>query len=308
MDAVELKCLRIAARQHGVLSRRQVVENGMSSDRLESRARARVWQRLFPGVFRVEGTPATWRQKLKAASLWAGEGHALSHATAAALHGFDWFHGTDAVELTTVKNLRAPGALTHQVKMLHPRDVASVECFRVTSVPRTLLDLAATLPPPEVKRLTDEAMRRKWVNVDRFEQLLERHGGSPGAKLLRELTREYAGGDGPTESELEARIRDLLEQAGLPRPHKQHVIRSGRGVRRIDFHFTGTPVVIEADGYAWHASVESFERDRQRSNELTLKGFLLLQWTWSALKSRPEELLIELCTLLGQYTVAKRAA
>jgi len=280
----------------------------MSSDRLESRTRAGAWQRLFPGVFRVEGAPATWRQKLKAASLWAGEGHALSHATAAALHGFDWFRGTDAIALTTVKNLRAPGVLTHQVSVLQPREVASVECFRVTSVPRTLLDLSATLAPPEVKRLTDEAMRRKWMNVDRFEQLLERHGGSPGVKLLRELVDEYAGGDGPTESALEALVRDLLEQAGLPKPHKQRVVRTRRAVRRIDFHFPGTPVLIEADGFAWHATIDAFERDRQRRNELTLRGFQILQWTWSALRDRPEELLLELCTLLGQYPVAKRAA
>ena len=151
-------------------------------------------------------------------------------------------------------------------------------------------------------------MRRKWMNVDRFTQLLERHGGSPGAKLLRELAREYAGGDGLTESALEDKVRELLERAGLPKPVRQRVVKAGRGVRRMDFHFPGTPVVIEADGYAWHASVDAFERDRQRRNELTLRGFQILQWTWSALRDRPEELLIELCTLLGQYTVAKRAA
>ena len=67
-------------------------------------------------------------------------------------------------------------------------------------------------------------------------------------------------------------------------------------------------MVIEADGYAWHATVDAFERDRQRRNELTLRGLQTLQWTWSALRERPEELLIELATLLGQYTVAKRAA
>lgn len=308
MDAVELRCMRVAARQHGTISRAQAIDAGMSEDRVERRVKCGAWQRLFPAVFRVEGAPPSWKQRLKGAALWAGEGHALSHGTAAALHGFDWFKGTDAIELTTVKNLRVPGVSTHHVGALHPRDLASVECFRVTSVPRTLLDLSAVLPANEVRRLADEAMRRKWMNVDRFEQLLERHGGSPGVKLLREFTSEYSGGDGPTESVLEDLVRELLERAGLPKPVKQRAVRVGRGVRRIDFHFPGTPVIIEADGYAWHASVDAFERDRQRRNELTLRGFQILQWTWSALNERPEELLVELCTLLGQYTVAKRAA
>lgn len=308
MDGAELRCLRVAARQHGVVSRAQVLETGVSSDQLGRRRRCGAWQRLFPGVFRVEGAPSTWRQRLKAAALWAGEGHALSHGTAAALHGFDWFRGTEAVELTTVKNLRANGVTTHVVSVLDPREVASVECFRVTSVPRTLLDLAAVLPMNDTRQLCDQAMRRKWMNLDRFEQLLERHGGSPGCKVLRALTHEYAGGDGPTESQLEDLVRTLLEQAGLPKPVKQRTVCAGRRLRRLDFHFPGTKVVIEADGYAWHASVEAFERDRQRRNALTLKGFLILQWTWSALQTRPEELLIELCTLLGQSSVAKRAA
>lgn len=308
MDEVELQCVRLAARQHGVLSRAQASDLRMSRTQLEWRVKSGAWQRLFPGVFRVEGAPSTWRQRLKAASLWAGEGHALSHGTAAALLGFEWFRGTSAVELTTVKNLRAAGVTTHRVGALLPRELVSVEGFRVTSVPRTLLDLAAVLPPDDVRRLADEAMRRKWMNVDRFEQLFERHGGSPGVKLLREFANEYAGGDGPTESALEDRVRELLAAAGLPKPVKQRPVYVGRRLRRLDFHFPGTPVVIEADGYAWHATVDAFERDRQRRNELTLRGLQTLQWTWSALRERPEELLIELATLLGQYTVAKRAA
>ncbi len=306
MDGVEVECLRLAGRQHGVLSREQVEACGFSSRRIELRLASGAWRRLFPGVFRVEGAPETWRQKLKAASLWAGEHYALSHGTAAALQGFNEFRGVQLVHLTSLRHLRAKGVTVHQTEFLDRSQLSSLECFRVTNVPRTLLDLSVELPPPDIKSMFDEAMRRRWVTLERMESFLERSSSRPGVMLLRALTNEYAGGDGPTESELESRVLRLITSAGLPRPRKQKVVRAGRRLRRLDFSFEGTPVVIEADGYAWHASLDAFERDRERRNALTLRGYAVLQWTWRGLTERPGELLEELNELLARFT--RRAA
>lgn len=300
MVDVELECVRLAARQHGVVTRQQEQERGLTSRQLEHRVVCGAWVRVYPGVYRVEGSPGTWRQRLMAASLWASRGFALSHRTAAALHGFSDYIGELSVQLTSTRNLRGDPVTAHHVKHLHLRDVVSVECFRVTSMSRTLLDLAATEPADLARRALDEAMRRRWTNHDRLEQLISRNQGSPGVALIRERLHEYRGGDGPAESELEQRVLELIAGNGLPTPTKQRVVRTRGRVRRLDFHFPGTPVVIEADGYAAHATLDAFEDDRMRRNALTLRGFQVLHWTWRAIEDRPHVLVAELTALLNE--------
>lgn len=101
--------------------------------------------------------------------------------------------------------------------------------------------------------------------------------------------------DAPTTgSELEARVRELLEQAGLAQVERQRrVVIAGR-VRRLDFRVAGTQVIIEADGYAWHSTPEDFERDRARDNALIARGFRVLRWTWAAVRDGPDVLLMQL--------------
>ena len=79
------------------------------------------------------------------------------------------------------------------------------------------------------------------------------------------------------------------------------MVRVGNRVRRLDFSFADTRIVIEADGYAHHASIESFEEDRERRNSLTVQKFRVLHWTWQAMKERPENLLSELFALLNAH-------
>ncbi len=288
----EVECLRVASRQHGVVTRAQALSHGLTNQQLGRRVQQKVWFREFPGVYRLEGAPQTWWQRLKASSLWADSGYVLSHRFT------DYVHA-DVVELTSTRNLRCEGATVHHTRLLEPRDVASVECFRVASMGRTLLDLAATEPTDLAQKALDETMRCRWTNCERLEQLVKRNEGHPGVPLLRARLHSYVGGDGPTESELETKVLALITAAGLPAPKKQHVIRAGRRLRRVDFRFAGTPVVIEADGYAWHASLAAFEHDRERRNALTLRGFQVLQWTWRAIEERPHELIAELYALLN---------
>ncbi|MCC6336723.1 MAG: type IV toxin-antitoxin system AbiEi family antitoxin domain-containing protein [Myxococcales bacterium] len=298
VDGAETATLRVAARQYGVIRRDQAEAHGLSGRQIERRVESGQLVRVLPRVYRVEGAPQTWRQQLKAASLWAERDFAVSHRSAAALWGFARFP-EGALELSLVRSARlhAP-VILHRVDPLSHRELVSIDGFRVTSAARTLLDLGASEPEPDVQACFDEALRRRWVTLERMEAAL---GGAPrrhGTAFLRRLVHEYLGGDGPTESELEARVMELLDTAGLPRAERQRVVRVGGRLRRLDFLVPGTPIVIEADGYAVHASLGSFEKDRARNNALTAHGFRVLHWTWSALHERPDELLQELLLTL----------
>ena len=291
----------IASRQFGVLSREQAHGAGLSDRQINRRLAVSAWERLYPTVFRLDGTPRGWRQQLCAVSLWAGHGFALSHRCAAALLGFDRYRD-ESIELTTTRNLRLePPAAAHRVSELSWRDVVSVERFRVTSATRTLLDLAATESRDDLRASLDQALRRKWTTLERLEVALESRRGL-GWGSLREWVHEYRGGDGPSESELESRVLELFEAAMLPRPERQRTVRVAGKLRRLDFRVPGTPVIIEADGYAHHSSARAFEDDRSRDNALLARGFVVLRWTWSALRERPDELVQQVLQVVARHT------
>lgn len=150
----------------------------------------------------------------------------------------------------------------------------------------------------------DQALRCKWTSVEELAELVERNRGHRGVELLRKLVNEFAGGAGPTESELETRVFEVVEAAGFPRPEKQCPVFAGGRLRRLDFRFPGTKVVIEADGYEHHSGIADFERDRARRNALSARGYIVLQRTWFALKERPEQLLQELLEVITRATAA----
>ncbi len=231
-----------------------------------------------------------------AALLWAGRRAAVSHRAAAALWGFPRY-GEGPVELTVGRHLRAHGrVVVHWARPpLTHADVTKQEGFAVTSIPRTLLDLAAVDPEARVRAAVDQALSRRWTTLDHLGEALDRAVGRRGTKFLASLLSRYWGGaDGPSESELESRVYELFEAEGLPRPERQReVVVSGR-LRRLDFRVPGTPIVIEADGYASHSSLDAFEDDRQRNNALAARGFVVLHWTWAGLRDRPDELVAQL--------------
>lgn len=290
--------MRLAAQQHGVLRRDQVLQH-MSADQLQRRLSSHAWVSVLPRVYRVEGAPPCWRQRLRALCLWAGQGFALSHGTAAALHGFRRFPEGD-LEVSVLRNLAAPkGVVVHRVKQLHHRDLVVLDGFRVTNATRTLLDLSGAAPEALVRASVDQALARKWTTLERLSTALLRPESPRGRAFLRTLVHEYQGGDGPCESELEARFFELLDNSGLPRPDRQRRIFVGGRWRRVDFSFAASRVIVEADGYAYHCSPIAFEKDRQRINSLISKGYRVLHWTWKAMEERPAALLAELATVLA---------
>lgn len=294
----EVQCLYLAGRQLGVLTLEQA-RRFMSAKQVQGRVRRRVWARVLPGVYRVAGSHVSWRQRLKAVCLWAGRGFALSHGTAAALHGLRGFE-REALVLSVTRHL-APkeGVVIHRVSTLSPKELSSVEGFTVTSPTRTILDLAGELDAPVLREVLTDALRRKKTTLEGLEVGLARTTTHAGVGRLRALVDELQGGT-LTESELEDRVYTLLEGSGFPRPVKQKAVHVGHRLRRLDFFFPEFNVVIEADGYAYHSSPEAFERDRRRNNALLARGHRVLHWTWSALHGRPEELLLELATVLSR--------
>src|SRR5687768_8931645 len=98
MRASEAATARLAAQQHGVVSRRQALEAGMTRDMVARRVRKGAWLVALPGVYRVAGAPKTWLAQIMAAVLWGGRDAIVTHRSAARLLGLEGF-ASDHIEI-----------------------------------------------------------------------------------------------------------------------------------------------------------------------------------------------------------------
>lgn len=119
---------------------------------------------------------------------------------------------------------------------------------------------------------------------DRYATLAPR--GGRNLRALRNVLDRFGGGTLPSETELERRLRALVEQPEVP-PVRWQAPFPGRdpGAQRVDGLIEEWRLVIEADGRAWHSRVEDFERDKRRDAEAAAAGYQTLRFTWHQLSS-----------------------
>ena len=153
-------------------------------------------------------------------------------------------------------------AALHRVERLHRLDLAALDGIPITIVPRTLLDLAALLPPEALSRACHEAWVRHRTTPGQVEACIARNPRKPGvAKLRRAL------GEDVTLSALEDAFLALINEHGLPRP-RTNVDHRGD---KVDCHWPALDLTVELLSYRYHATRQAFEQDvarRRRSAHL----------------------------------------
>jgi hypothetical protein len=167
--------------------------------------------------------------------------------------------------VTTSRALRPLGIEHHRMK-LSQKDRTTVRGIAVTSVARTLVDLAHVLDDGGLERAVREAQFRGWWHEGQIRDALTRRSS---ARL-----RAYLGDVAPTQSELEDRFLRLCARHRIPRPLTQQGHRP-----RLDFVWPQHRVVVEVDGWEAHRTRVAFQRDRATTNALLLDGFLVLRFT-----------------------------
>lgn len=283
---------RIAALQHGSVSRAQALASGLSDRAVEHRLATGRWSAIHRGVYLVgpiEG-PLT---RHAAALLACGPGAVLSHRTAAALWGLPVT--PRAIEVTVVGRggrVRRPGITVHRPNELAAADVRTRERLPLTSPAACLLETAPLVTPRDLARITEEAERRQLVTRAEIEQRLA--PGKRGAAKLRTVLARY---DTPslTRSEAEARMLGLIRAAGLPRP----VTNARVMTYEVDLLWPRERVVVEVDGFAFHATRPSWERDRARDAHLHASGYLVLRFTWREITQERETVIARLAATLA---------
>ena len=162
----------------------------------------------------------------------------------------------------------------------------------MTTVPRTLVDLAAVLPPADLARACHEATVRYGMTPAQVEAVLARRPNSPGAAKLRGVLR---GDVWVTLSKLERGFLALLGELGLPLPKTNQ--RAGR--HWVDCRWPEHRLTVELDGYRYHHTRHAWEQDRRREREARARDDEFRRYTYGDIFDAPEFMLAELRELLG---------
>jgi hypothetical protein len=180
---------------------------------------------------------------------------------------------------------------TPRSRSIDPRDVTTFRGIPVTTLPRTLVDLAAVLDLDDLARACHKAGVRHRTTPAQVEVVLARRPTSPGAAKLRAVLR----GDAPvTLSKLERRFLDVLRKTGLPLPKTN---RSAGGPR-VDCRWPALRLTVELDSYRYHNSRHAWEQDRRRERAARARGDELRRYTYGDVFENPGLMLVELRTLL----------
>ena len=297
---------QLCSSQCGLIARPQAVECGLSLDQIDRLLANQTWRRIFPSVYRVAAAPTVWPQPQMAAFLWAKTGAVVSHAAAARLWGLDDFAESDAVELSSRHGLTAPPGITcyrtrHLMKSetcelpTHDCEVPGVDGMIITSVARTLLDLAST-QPRRVERALDEARRRSMVTLDQLEHCLELNHrcGRAGSGLLAALAQDRKT-FGATDSSLETDALAVLAAGRLPSPHRQYrVLTATRFIAQVDFAWPEHQVALQVHSSTLHRESKTWEKDQRTENALALAGWTVIKVTRAVVEKQPHELVANL--------------
>lgn len=231
-----------------------------------------------------------------AAVLACGPDAVLSHRSAAAL----WrLRPTSraAADVSVPGRTRhgRPGITLHRVRHLHADDRTHRHAIPVTSVARTLLDLAEVLRPRDLQSAFEEADRLRLLDVRAVENVCRRMKGRRGLRPLSALVDEHRGPPPPTRSKLERRFLAVVLEAGLPLPKVNSVIEG----LEVDALWPDQRLVVELDSRAYHLSRAAFERDRIRDATLQLAGYRVLRVTHARLEREPNAITETVRSLLA---------
>jgi very-short-patch-repair endonuclease len=219
-----------------------------------------------------------------AAVLACGPGELLSHISAAALRGLLQASGRH-IDVTVPGRVRreVDSVRIHRPRTLPGSDAATHDGIPVTTVARTLLNLAGVIDERRLTRAWEAADRHRLLDVRAVQWQLETHPNARGSKALRALVAGQREAQ-PTRSDFESLFLDLCRLHRIDPPQVNATI----GGFEVDAAWRDRKLVVELDSYAYHGTRAAFERDRHRDAELQLAGYRVVRFTYRTVVNDPE--------------------
>lgn len=294
--------LGVTEGQHGVASRGQLLAAGLSRHAIDSRVRTGRLVAVYPGVYstlRTTDRCAAWM----AAVLSGGPGSLVCRRSAACLWGFGPPDHRPSVLRRFNRKSDSPGSArsfasgdisVHRTRALPARDIASKEGIPVTSVARTLLDLAGT-SGNRLDEFFDSAARSGLLEREELLPVLDRGPGWKGIGRLRHLIEEWDPLLTTSRSDLEMKFLRICRQSQLPEPH----MNSRMAGYEVDFLWPLEKLVVEVDGFEFHSGQAAFEADHVRDADLAMAGYRVVRFTYRKVMFEPAFVTSRLKALLA---------
>jgi very-short-patch-repair endonuclease len=265
----------LAARQHGVVGRQQLLAVGLGSRAIEHRIGSGKLHPLHRGVYAVGHQVVSQHGRWMAATL--STGGVLSHRSAGALWGLRPWSGR--IEITTRwTRAKRQGLLLHRA-VLAEDEITIEHGIPVTTPARTQLDLAGVLQRHQLQQVINEAERLRLQGPQP-----DRHRTKRGTKALRTLAPPTH-----TKRDLEAAFHTFLNDRRFPRAQTNTIVEG----HEVDCAWPEHRLVVELDSWEYHRTRAAFEADRRRDRRLSAAGWTVLRVTWADLRE-PGRLAAEL--------------
>lgn len=251
----------LAARQHGVVSISQLLAAGLSHDAVRRRVRSGLLHPVHRGVYAVGHLGLSFEGRCMAAVLACGAPSALSHLAAAELCRVSRW--PKAISVVTATQRKPRGLDVHHCRHLDPRDVTTCRGIPITTIPRTLVDLADTMTPHQLAWVIHEAAFRNRFNEGATRRALERANGRRGVKRVERAIELHLSGSAGTRSQAEDDFLATLPDAELVRVNTKI---------EVDVLYPEDGKIIEIDGRG-HDRPPTKREDAQRDARLTRAGY-----------------------------------
>ena len=204
-----------------------------------------------------------------------------------------------AINVTTPHKSRSWDGIKRHHKALPADEVTVHEGIPVTSVPRTIFDLAATEDVDTIAAVLRESEHRNLWDRLSLPHLVERYSGRRGVNKVRiAIARITEEPSGHTRSRLEERFAPFIRRHRLPMPRFNDWIMLGPKHYQVDCHWPGTNQIVELDGWEGHSTRSAFQDDRGRDRRLRVAGYSVTRLTWNQLRDEPEAIASDLRVLL----------
>lgn len=282
---------RWAFSAHGLVKRKQLLRGGVSPEEIRTRLKRRSLLVEYPGIYRV-GHRAPSMESSYLAAVWAcGDDAYLCGRPAA--HLLALLKGQcPPPEVMAPAKRSIEGITTQRYRSLHRSEVMRWRGIPVTTVARTLVDLAPVLPLDELARACHEAGVRHRTTPAHVEAVLKRRRTAPGAAKLRAVMN----GDAPALlSRLEEGFIAHLRTEGLALPQTNRPA----GSHHVDCRWPDHRLTVELDSFRYHNSRQSWERDRHREREARARGDEFRRYTWTDVFEQPKPMVGELRSFLS---------
>jgi very-short-patch-repair endonuclease len=303
MASLSPSALRVISQCHGVVTSQQLISFGLSDTQIGRLVETGQLLRERHSVFRHAAAPRTLDQRLALACA-VSPSVAISHQSAGRKRGLRRLGRDQRIHATIPgrSHIRIPGVVIHRSHLILPTDVVEQDDgIRITSVERTIFDLANVVSIHAIESIIEQAIHDELCSISSLHVLGSRlcRQGRNGSERFRQVLDSRPEWWTAVDTDLELRLEQAIVAAGLPRPIRQFEITLPDGSDiHPDLYWPDPPIVLEVDHSSWHGGREQQTYDKWRDRQLTRVGVRPMRVSEDDIRFRLESVIADLASVL----------